>query len=222
YLPMKQKFLRARLFALIGVSLSAQADYGWTTLFDEKSDKLDGWTIRGGKATYDVKDGAIVGTNGPGHNTFLTTENVYGDFELEFEVLLGNPLNSGVQIRSIEKEGDWRGKTVKLVAGPQIEIEQGPGEAGYIYGERIGGWMTPKDKLIRHEHFKNDDWNSYRIVAQGPRIQTWVNGTQISDLIHEEVYQTHKSGFIGLQVHSTKNPTGTLQVSWRNIRIKEL
>jgi hypothetical protein len=192
----------------------------WVSLFDGKS--LKGWQKRGGDATYTVENGAIVGHNGPGQNTFLCTKKKYSDFELEFDVFLKDKMNSGVQIRSKEKKDTWRDqKNVNLVYGPQIEIELGPGESGYLYGEQAGGWMTPKEDLIRHDVFKNGEWNHYRIVARGPRIQTFVNGKQISDLLHEEIYENHKSGFIGLQVHSIKADPGTLKVKWKNIRIRE-
>ena len=52
------------------------------------------------------------------------------------------PLNSGVQIRST-LIGDKHGGRVN---GPQVEIEasgEKGAEAGYVYGEAIGGWMTP-------------------------------------------------------------------------------
>jgi len=77
-------------------------------------------------------------------------------------------------------------------------------------------------------------WNTLRIVARGPRIQTWVNGHLVEDLINEAVYQSHPKGFIGLQVHglserevnlhpelgiTTKQP---LMIRWRNIKIRPL
>ena len=40
-----------------------------------------------------------------------------------------------------------------------------------------------------------------RIVASGPRIQTWVNGQPVEDIVNEAVYKTHPRGFIGLQIH---------------------
>jgi len=83
--------------------------------------------------------------------------------------------------------------------------------------------MTPKDKLIKHSKFKNGEWNHYRVVAKGPRIQTWLNGEQISDLTHEAIYKTHPKGFIGLQVHGTKGGAEKKwTVQWKNIRIREL
>lgn len=191
----------------------------WVPLFDGKT--LNGWTKRGGGATYEVVDGAIVGANGPGHNTFLCTDKTYKDFELEFEVLCGPGLNSGVQIRSKARQQKRQGKEIEVVYGPQIEIENGPGEAGYVYGESAGGWCTPKEKLIAHDAFKNGEWNKYRVVARGPRIQTFINNRQISDLYHEGIYGNHPEGFIGLQVHSINAETGTKKVSWKNIRIRE-
>ena len=200
--------------------MSTESEAGWIELFN--GENFDGWTMRGGGASYEIRDGAIVGINGPDHNTFLSTWDLYADFELEFEVLLTNPMNSGVQIRSKARWEEADGATIERVFGPQVEIEQSPGESGYLYGERVGGWMTPKDQLVRHEHFKNDDWNHYRIVADGPRIQTWVNGTQVSDLTDNDIYENHSAGFIGLQVHRKDAAPGTLKVAWKNIRIREL
>ncbi|MCZ6674029.1 MAG: DUF1080 domain-containing protein [Verrucomicrobia bacterium] len=191
-----------------------------TALFNGNS--FDGWTIRGGGATYEIKDGAIVGINGPEHNTFLSTWDLYSDFVLEFDVKLNDPMNSGVQIRSKARWETVDEKEIERVYGPQVEIEQSPGESGYVYGERAGGWMTPKEQLVQHSYFKNDDWNHYKIVADGPRIQTWINGTQVSDLTDEEIYKDHKEGFIGLQVHRIDADPGTRSVAWKNIRIREL
>ncbi len=198
---------------------------GWVTLFDAHSTDLDGWAVKSGFATYEIKDGTILGTTAEGSgNTFLCTERTYADFELEFEVKVHNSLNSGVQIRSQLKnpEGQYGGR----VNGPQVEIEAsgaGGAESGYIYGEATGrGWLTPKERLKRHSHFKDGEWNHYRVVARGPRIQTWINGEAIEDLTDEAIYETHSEGLIGLQVHGIGKAAGPFTVQWRNIRIKEL
>jgi len=68
---------------------------------------------------------------------------------------------------------------------------------------------------------KNGKWNKFRIVAQGPRIQTWINGKLVADLSNKEIYKTHPKGHIGLQVHGIQAGTGPYDVAWRNIRIKE-
>jgi len=191
----------------------------WVDLFNGKN--LDGWTQRNGTATYKVRDGAIVGTTAKGSpNSFLCTDKDYGDFELTFEVKCDNELNSGVQIRSQTKGGKPNGR----VNGPQVEIEasgKNGAEAGYLYGEACGGWMTPGDKRKPHKHFKDGEWNAYRVVAMGPNIKVWVNGEMISDLTDEKKFKSHPKGFIGLQVHGVGN-RGPFEVAWRKIKLREL
>jgi hypothetical protein len=192
----------------------------WIQLFNGKD--LTGWSQKNGTATYEVIEGTITGTTSDGSpNSFLCTNHDFADFELEFEVRLLDPrLNSGVQIRSRAKEKDGR------VFGPQVEIEasgEKGAEAGYVYGEATGrGWLTPQARLKPTTIFKDDQWNSYRIVANGPRFQTWINGKPVEDLTDEAIHKTHPTGFIGLQVHSIPKDSGPYQVQWRNIRIRKL
>ena len=204
-------------------TLAQDADKdGWISLFNGKN--LDGWTQKNGTAKYEVVGNTIKGTTTEGSpNSFLCSDKEYADFELEFEVKVHNSLNSGVQIRSKTKETNT-GKFGR-VYGPQVEIEasgEKGAEAGYVYGEATGrGWLTPKARLKPHKHFQDGKWNRFRVVANGNRIQTWINGVAIADLIDDEILKTHPKGFIGLQVHGVKKGTGPFDVSWRNIRIKE-
>ena len=189
---------------------------GAIELFDGKT--LAGWTQHNGTATYRVQDGAIVGkTNDGSPNSFLCTDKLYGDFILEFEVKVDRPLNSGVQIRSQCKGGAPDGR----VNGPQIEISNDK-MAGYVYGEAAGGWMTPDSDRKPHDTFQDGQWNSYRVIANGPSIKTWINGKPISDLVHEERFKTHPRGFIGLQVHGIGRGQGPYEVRWRNLTLQEI
>lgn len=219
---------------LIALAPQAWAEDGWQSLFDGET--LKGWKQADhGVAEYKVVNGTIYGKTVEGSpNSFLASEKEYGDFELEFEVKVHDKLNSGCQIRS-------RGKTEADVAaetnekkknnalgrfhGPQVELESSPGQSAYIYGEATGrGWLSPepKDKSHSHSHMKNGEWNKIRIVAKGPRIQTWINGNAVADLTDEEIFKTHPKGHIGLQVHGIKAGTGPYDVAWRNLRLKEL
>ena len=194
-------------------------------LFDGRT--LDGWVQRNGTASYRVEDGAIVGRTSEGSpNSFLTTEQTYGDFELEFEVRVDDQLNSGVQIRSSTREratGKDPDEQAGRVFGPQVEIEASRGLAGYVYGEATGrGWLTPKARLVPHAYFRNGEWNRYRIVGRGPRIQTWLNDQPIEDLTDTAIYQSHPGGFIGLQVHAIEPGTGPYEVAWRELRLRPL
>lgn len=199
----------------------------WKPLFN--GEDLSDFTIEDGKATYQVKDGVITGTTAvPSPNTFLATREIYGDFELEFDVMVSDKLNSGVQIRSRSRtEADGKLPEGRFF-GPQVEIEASPGQSGYVYGEATGhGWLSPEPKsndpsVNQHDIFKNGEWNHYRIVAQGARIQTFINGQPIADLTNEEIYATHSEGHIGLQVHGIPEKLHPMQVSWKNLIIREL
>ena len=203
------------------------APEGWTALFNGKD--IAGWVKKSGFCEYTVADGIITGHTAKGSgNTFLTTPNEYGDFELKFDVLLhDNGLNSGVQIRSKvvkNPDNEWGGR----LGGPQVEIEAGPGQSGFIYGEATGkGWLSPepksKDKAVKqHEHFKNGEWNNYHIIAKGNNIKTFINGHAVADLtVTDDIQKEFAKGVIGLQVHSVRGDP-KWSVSWRNIYIKEL
>lgn len=184
---------------------------GWVTLFDGES--LKGWTQRNGTASYRVENGTIVGKTAEGSpNSFLCSNQDYGDFELAFEVNVDESLNSGVQIRSKTREEGGR------VYGPQVEIESAPGEAGYIYGEATGrGWIT-KEQPIK-DAYQNGKFNQFRVRAVGDRIQTWINDTKIADIVDPE--SAHE-GFIGLQVHGIPKDQGPYEVRWKNIRVRPL
>jgi hypothetical protein len=201
---------------------------GWTMLFNGKD--LGGFHRVNGTANYVVEDGAIVGTTMEGSpNSFLTTAKEYGDFELEFEVMVDPELNSGVQIRSRQKESgdvaEGKNNQIGRYFGPQVEIEGSPGQSANIYGEATEfGWLSeaPKDKTYQHEFVKNGEWNHFRVVAKGPTITTFINGEKVEELTHEEIYKTHPKGTIGFQVHGIKRGTGPYKVMWKNIKIKEL
>ena len=213
--------LRAAACLMLANSSVARADDGWLDLFDGES--LDGWVQKNGAATYAVEDGAIVGRTTEGSpNSFLSTIKDYGNFELLVDVKVDDRLNSGIQIRSQTTDGSNHGR----VNGPQVEIEaSGPNgaEAGYVYGEATGrGWLTPEERLQPHKHFQDGEWNTYRILANGPRIQTWINDEPIEDLTDEAIFESHPTGFISLQVHGIKKGTGPYQVAWRNIKLRRL
>ena len=149
-----------------------------------------------------------------------------------------------VQIRSqVRPVATGRGfdSSAGRVFGPQVEVRrfyEGLPTTGLLYGEALGtGWLSSQEKIDHGHHFFVDDgWNAIRIVARGPRIQTWVNGHPVEDLANEAVYKTHPKGFIGLQLHGITERDLALPVNagsgvtinqpliskWRNIRIRPI
>lgn len=222
------------------------SDDGWISLFDGET--LDGWAHLNGMHTYSVEDGAIVGRTAErsaSTNSFLVTLGQFADFELELDTMVDRVTNQGIQIRSRVRPTAVGGRNHESFAGrvfgPQVEVRRtyaGQPATGLLYGEALGtGWLSSAGRIERgHTHFIDGGWNAVRIVARGPRIQTWVNGHPVEDLVLDEVYKTHPSGFVGLQIHGLSRreidaageraaglTTAQPLVSrWRNIRLRPL
>ena len=219
---------------------------GWIDLFDGST--LNGWAHLNGAHRFTVEDGAIVGRtveSSASMNSFLCTLQEFDDFELELETTIDRITNSGIQIRSKVRPVAMTGRAFEAAAGrvngPQVEIRRtykGQPGTGLLYGEAMGtDWLSSQQKIdAGHPHFIDEGWNTLRIVAQGPRIQTWVNGQPVEDLVNEAVHKTHPRGFIGLQIHGLSEREVTLPanagsgittaqplvIKWRNIRIRPL
>lgn len=185
----------------------------WVDLFDGST--LAGWTQKNGTASYQVVDGAIIGTTSAGSpNSFLCSDQFYGDYELEFDVkLFDDQLNSGVQVRSHSNPSFKNGR----VHGYQVEVATN-GHAGFIYDEAGRGWLSnDRDQPASRAAFKRGEWNRYKVICFGQSIRTWVNGVPIADVTDA----VSPAGFIGLQVHAVGDDP-KWRVGWKNLRLREL
>jgi len=217
------------------------AQDGWMNLFNGTN--LDGWAEHSGNAKYTVEGGVLTGESVSGTgNSFLCTTQTFGNFELELEYQCDALLNSGVQIRS-EVFPDAaaaiiNGKEFKFapdrIHGYQCEIDmdvaRGRMWTAGIYDEARRGWLFPTggEKSAQSLAFsaqgraisKNGEWNKLRIVADGPTIQTWLNGEKRAEICDNVT----PCGVIGLQVHGVGADTNKvgLKVQFRNLRIHEL
>lgn len=186
----------------------------WKPLFNGKD--LTGWKQLNGKAKYEVKNGEIIGTTVFGEpNSFLVTDQDYGDFILEFEFKVDSTMNSGVQFRSESKPDYQNGR----VHGYQFEIDPSKRAwTGGIYDEARRDWLYQLNlNPPAQTAFKQGQWNKARVECIGNDMRTWVNGVACAYLIDD---MTPK-GLIALQVHAigNKKEEGE-QIAWRNIRIK--
>lgn len=210
----------AHKFFLVGLasfsisyhSACAQSNQGeWRELFDGKT--LNGWKSVGGEAPYTIEDGAIVGTMVKGTpNSFLRTEEEFGDFILELDIKLeGTETNSGVQTRShINDKG--------RVYGRQVEIDPTPRAwSGGIYDEARRMWLYPLDlNESAKTAYKSEEYNHLRIEAIGDETRTWLNGIPVAYVIDT----LDPTGFIALQVHSIRDHLAGKKVYFKNIRIQ--
>lgn len=165
---------------------------------------FDAWRVIGGRAQFEVlppADGGVgpilVGRGPIDRNGFLTSPRTIGDFRLSVDVRLGsadNPngekMNSGIQIRSREKDG--------TIAGLQIEVDPTPRRwSGGVYDERGRGWLASlADDAAAQAAFRLGEWNTYEIECIGPRVRTKVNGVRCA-----EWYDGVVEGVLAFQVH---------------------
>ena len=190
---------------------------GWKNLFN--GEDLSGWKAVAGTATFAVENGEIIGTAVAGSpNTFLITEDTFGDFILELELKVEHvSSNSGVMARG---QFDANGRDGKgLVYGYQIEAD--PTERAWsagIYDEARRGWLYPLELNPEAKSaFKLGEYNQYRIEVIGDEIKTWLNGQEVAYVVDD----MDKMGFIGLQVHSIQKPEDAGRKTYfRNVRIK--
>jgi hypothetical protein len=220
----------------VAVAATVAAGDGYVALFDGKS--LEGWVQKGGKAKFRVEDNAIVGqtvANTP--NSFLCTKKTYSDFVLEYEYKCDNALNSGVQFRSsvydklttVKIRGKEKTFPAGRVHGYQCEIDPNKPDRMWnsgVYDEGRRGWLYPGKNGGDGQAFtkqgqtiyKREQWNSVKIVCQGDHIQTWLNNVLRADFEDDLTAE----GFIALQVHGIGKRQETLEVRWRNLRIRPL
>jgi hypothetical protein len=208
-------------FAILTALLSAAVLSAGTQrqLFNGKD--LTGWK---GLDFWTVEDGAITGrttkekpTKG---NTFIVWQGgTVSDFELTFRYrIVGG--NSGVQYRS--KLVDEKGF---VVAGYQGDFEAGRTYSGILYEEKGRGILAkrgekvtvsegadPKKPKIAVEGslgksdeiqavIRNEEWNEYRVVAKGGRLQHFINGRQTVDVTDTTAVGA-KEGVLAFQLHA--------------------
>jgi len=209
---MKLKIILVALILQAGV-LAAQKG-GWKKLFNGKD--LTGWTQLNGKAKYEIQNGEIVGTTVAGEpNSFLATEELFGDFILELEFKVDPAMNSGIQFRSESKPDYKNGR----VHGYQFEVDPSARAwTGGIYDEARREWLyTLEYNPSAKTAFKQNEWNAIRIECIGSTMRTFVNGVSAGHLVDD---MTPK-GFIALQVHAIpEKDTPGKQIRWRKIRIQ--
>lgn len=208
--------LGAVLLFADGMAAAAQGEAGWISLFDGKT--LNGWTQVNGTASYEVVDGAIVGTTRLGSpNSFLATNATYRDFVLEVEVKQeGGPSNSGIQFRSAV-DPEYNGGRV---FGYQVEIDPSARDwTGGIYDEHRRGWLYPTTlNPAARGLYKLGEWNRLRVEAIGTTIRTWINGVPVAHVIDDAA----REGFIALQIHSIDSAQEEgRRTFWRNLRLRE-
>ena len=162
-------------------------------MFDGSS--LDGWNALG-TANWELADGAVQADSGGG---MLVTEASYADFELTLEFWVDETPNSGVFIRCSDPQ------SIRDTNSYEVNIYDTRPNQDYRTGG-IVNFAKPTSVIN-----SGGRWNTYEIVARGPRLTVTLNGTRTVDIEDTQ----YADGPIALQY-------GAGVVKFRNVRIRPL
>ena len=163
---------------------------------------FDGTTFNGWEGNMDffrIENGSIVAgrlNKKIPNNEFLCTTSEYENFDLrlKFKVVGSPQANAGIQFRTKRIPNHHE------VIGFQADIGQKYWGALYDESRRRKILAAPPAKDIP-KIVKTGDWNTYRIIANGNKIQLILNGYNTVDYTEKDTNIAEK-GVIALQVHS--------------------
>ncbi len=199
---MKYAVALCTILAMLAVAAPAKKAI---KLFNGKN--LDGWKVYGTEKWY-VDNGELICESGPDKKYgYLLTDKFYKNFDLSLQFKQEANGNSGVFFRSTVD-----GTKVK---GWQVEVAPPNHDTGGIYESYGRNWLVqiPDEK---ETILKPGEWNTLRIVANGDRVQTYLNVQEMVDLKDEKIGAGE--GGIALQIHDG----GGIKVRWRDIVLKPL
>ena len=151
---------------------AAERKAGWTLLFDgtslaawrgyQQADLPPEWTAINGTMTK------VKTTND------IVTREQFGDFELSLEWKLPLRGNSGIFYRATEKE------TKVYWSAPEYQLAEDsltPDSRNLMTSVAAVYGFYPSKRGVVHAA---GEWNHTRIVAKGPHVEHWLNGTLIA------------------------------------------
>ena len=184
---------------------------------------LDGWTTVSGSTdiqAWEAVDGVLHRKSGGGD---IVTEKEYENFILDFEWKISPGGNSGVKYKFADFDGSWLGCEFQVIDDDQhIDGKKNTHRTGSLYDV-----IAPRVDAAKPV----GQYNKSRIVVNGRRIQHYLNGKPVVDVIvgspkWEEGFQTSK---FSDHVQFGKIPFGKIlvqdhgdEVWYKNMVIREL
>src|SRR6056297_246071 len=204
----------------------------WEVLFDGESTEHwreygmdefpgEGWTIEDNALVFRAPESGSSGLD-------IITKDTYSDFELNLEWMISEGGNSGIFYHVLEQDRAiyWSGPEFQI-----LDNENHPDANMGINGNRKSASLYDLIPAQPQNTLPAGQWNSVRIISDGPTIQHWQNGEKVVeyerwnqewfDMLHESKFNCYpefgaiRSGHIGLQDHGD-------EVKFRNIKIRRL
>lgn len=220
---------------------------GFVSIFDGKTlENWKGdskyWSVKEGCLVGEVTPETILKSN-----TFIIWQGGQPEnFELKLEYRISASGNSGVNYRSEVVENNpfaLRGyqcdidgaqkytgqnyeekkRTTLAYRGEIVTVNSqlNPDPSGDLKSNIVKNcWQTREvvGKTSLDLDKTNKDWNQVHIVVKGNKLQHFINGILISEVIDNDVVNRVMKGFIGVQVHVGP----PMKVEYRNILLKKL
>lgn len=174
-------------------------------LFDGKS--LKGWECNPAERLEDwtVVGNEIVGANPHEKGSILWTTKQFRNFDLSLEYITDTEhYDTGVFLK---------GESHQVQIGISGSLKKDMTGCIYAPKDNKGNYPGVTDKIDKFH--KVGQWNVMRIIVEGKRIRTFLNGESFVDY---EGIVIPDDGPIGLQLH----PGVNMKVRFKNISIKEL
>jgi cytochrome c len=211
----------------------AEKQAGWRLLFDGqttagwrgyKMDKMPpGWKVIDG-ALVRVSGGA--GGKGAGGGDDVITVEQFDNFELQLEwKIVDRAGNSGIILRASEDAvTSWH-------TGPEMQILDNAAYPGRDV-RQLAGACYDLYAAVKDVSRPRGEWNAVRVVADGPRIEHWLNGVKLFEYelgSADWKARVAKSKFKNMK-HFQEPPTKghiclqdhTARIEYRHIKIRPL
>ncbi|SNX65091.1 type 1 glutamine amidotransferase [Streptomyces sp. TLI_55] len=206
--PLFRQHLAGGIRYAIG---DAQADCrpenGYRPLFDGTT--LEGWQQAGPGSFTLSDDGTLTSSGGMGMLWYAAAG--FSSYSLKIDWKMAGDDNSGVFVGFPPSDDPW--SAVNNGYEIQIDATDVPEKTtGSVYGFRSAD-LKKRDRALNPP----GEWNTYEIRVEGERLRVWLNGVKINDFTNTDPARSLRDGHIGIQNHGADD-----QVSFRNIRIKEL
>lgn len=223
-------------------------DEGFVQLFDGKTlDGWEGdsvyWRVENGHIVGEVTPSTLLE-----RNSFLVWQgDMPDDFELKAAYRISDEGNSGINYRSekvaeiphalrgyqadldgtkrlVGSNYEERKRTTLASQGEKVvvpPIDRADAIEAYVESNRwtqsiVEESLGHRDSL--QSHISDGGWNEYHIIARDNRMQHYVNGVLMSDVVDKDTINRSFDGWLGVQVHVGP----PMKVEYRNIRVKAL
>ncbi|WP_423737835.1 3-keto-disaccharide hydrolase [Chitinophaga caseinilytica] len=218
---------------------------GFASIFNGKN--LEGWDgdTAHWRVENGILTGEITPEKPLSRNTFIIWKGGQpADFELKTQFRITADGNSGINYRSdvvpdephalrgyqadidaarayLGQNYDEYARTTLAYRGQRVTVPAA--DIALKAGIRNNAWApvqvtgTLGDDASLKSVYKPNEWNEYRVVAKGNKLQHFVNGTLLSEVTDEDTANRKLKGWLGLQVHVGP----PMKVEFRDILLKQ-